>query len=276
MRIQYYAFIFFIHFAGHCQLRIEHEFWNGHFSSGEIISNVLKLEDGSIVENNIVVSSLEFYKPEKPNGTAVLLIHGGGMYVLFSEVQGVKVAEWLNKQGISVFLFRHLLKKSQTGSPVQDLIKNFSLKSDYKRVLADSVFLKAASDAGQALKYLRECSEDFGVRPDKIGLMGFSTGAALGLELYKSKSKSAWPDFLIRLNGFSDDKRKFSSSTSFFIASISDTPFDETSQSIKLYGNISSSNAAVELHVYNKTAEDNTDSRWRKDLEFWLAKLKEN
>lgn len=125
MRIQYYAFIFFIHFAGHCQLRIEHEFWNGHFSSGEIISNVLKLEDGSIVENNIVVSSLEFYKPEKPNGTAVLLIHGGGMYVLFSEVQGVKVAEWLNKQGISVFYSDICLRRVRQAVLYRILLKIF-------------------------------------------------------------------------------------------------------------------------------------------------------
>lgn len=275
LKISFYIGAFFLYCAVDAQQRINNDLWMKNYSIDNSQPSVFQLKDSSFIENNIKYPSLEFYKPEKPNGTAVLLIPGGGLHVLFSDKQGVRVAEWLNKEGISVFLFRHVLKKSPTNDPVQDLIRNFSLKSDYSRVLNDSVFMRAASDAAQAVAFLRECADEFHIRPDRIGLMGFSSGAAIGIQLYKNSVKAAWPDFLISLDGFSQNKKNIFSSHSaaFFIASISSTPLDEKSQSIKLYDDLSFSNSEVELHIYGNEIDGQDDCRWKKDLQSWLGKL---
>ncbi|MFC0776888.1 alpha/beta hydrolase [Flavobacterium sp. HJSW_4] len=240
------------------------------------ISNLSSLTDGTFVENNIKCPSVDYFKPSKPNGTAVLLIPGGGLYALFSDNEGLQLAEWLSSQGVSVFLFRHVLKQSLTSNPAQDLLKHFSLKSDYSKILGDPVYARAVLDARSAMQYIKECSAEMDVRPDRIGVMGFSTGAAIAAELFITGTSQMRPGFLISMDGFTarDKKVPPSASGPVFLGSILSSPLQENEQSIKLYQAFNGSDYNVELHIYKSGMEEQkSDIAWKSDVIRFLKAL---
>ena len=66
--------------------------------------------DGSgRIFKKVVDPDIWYYPTQKKdkNKTAVLVIPGGGYYGLWFDHEGVKVANWLNEQGISAFVLKH-------------------------------------------------------------------------------------------------------------------------------------------------------------------------
>lgn len=47
------------------------------------------------VVSNVATPTLEVFRPKRPNGTAVIIAPGGGLYALSIESEGKLVAEWL-------------------------------------------------------------------------------------------------------------------------------------------------------------------------------------
>lgn len=102
--------------------------------------------------------TLEYIKPEKPNGTAVVVIAGGGYGVIVYNGEGLGTAKSLAEKGISAFVLKYRL-------PSDEIMQN-------KRI-------GPLQDAQQAIKYLRENAEKYGIDKNKIGVMGFSAGGHL-------------------------------------------------------------------------------------------------
>ncbi|MEO7190596.1 MAG: alpha/beta hydrolase [Vicinamibacterales bacterium] len=87
-------------------------------------------------------------------GAAVLVIPGGGYTKLNLDSEGAAVAAWLNEQGIAAFVLR------------------YRLAPKYQK---DS----AAADTARGVQYIRAHAADFKVAPNRIGIMGFGSGAEL-------------------------------------------------------------------------------------------------
>lgn len=107
---------------------------------------------------NIHNPTLSIYRPEKPNGCAVVICPGGGYAVLSMVNEGTKVAEFLNSQGITAFVLKYRLPNTPG--------------ADFK----DPVPL---SDALRAIQWVRHHAAGFGIDPARIGIMGFSAGGHL-------------------------------------------------------------------------------------------------
>lgn len=103
---------------------------------------------------DITRPTVSVYLPpkEKRTGAAVLVLPGGGLQRLAIEHEGLEVAEWLNAQNISVFVLKYRV-------PERAQI--------------------ALQDVQRALSLLRSRSEDWGIDPEDIGVVGFSAGAEL-------------------------------------------------------------------------------------------------
>lgn len=86
--------------------------------------------------------------------TAVIICPGGGYAFLAMTYEGYDVAEWLNKMGISAFVLKYRLGP----------------KYHYPNELLD---------AQRAIRWVREHSEKYGYKPDRIGIWGFSAGGHL-------------------------------------------------------------------------------------------------
>ena len=99
---------------------------------------------------------LIIHKPVKPNGTAILVISGGGYAHIEMGKESTPVANWLQSQGITAF---ELVYRSP--------------QEDWKTT--DVPF----QDAQRAMKLIRSLAPRYGIDPAKIGILGFSAGGHL-------------------------------------------------------------------------------------------------
>ena len=115
---------------------------------------------------SVYAYKLTAYIPqENPTGTGVVVCPGGSYCWLDKQGEGHDVAQWLCDNGIAAFV----LEYSHAGWA--SFAFHVPLKS--------RVFPAAFNDLCGALDSLRRHAPAFGVRPDRIGCMGFSAGGHL-------------------------------------------------------------------------------------------------
>jgi len=112
--------------------------------------------------SKIHTPDIAVYKPDNPNGTAVLICPGGGYTVLAYDWEGVYFARWFNKMGITVVVLKNRLPHWET--------------DECRSVVA-------LLDAKRAMRLVRMHAEDWGLDTKKIGVMGFSAGGHLASTL---------------------------------------------------------------------------------------------
>jgi len=100
---------------------------------------------------------ISLYLPERGEGSsaAVLICPGGGYGHLALGHEGKQIANWLNEMGIAGVVLEYRNSEGGYRHPVPLM------------------------DAQRAMRILRARSEDFGLDPKRIGIMGFSAGGHL-------------------------------------------------------------------------------------------------
>jgi acetyl esterase/lipase len=99
--------------------------------------------------------TLTIYRASRrASGTAVVLAPGGGYQNLAMDHEGRQVAAFLNSMGVSAFVLKYRLGPKYH-HPIE------------------------LGDAQRAIRIVRSRAQEFGVRPDRIGMMGFSAGGHL-------------------------------------------------------------------------------------------------
>ena len=101
-------------------------------------------------------SSIKPYLPsrETATGTAVVVCPGGGYAGLAMDHEGKQVAEWLNSFGVAAFVLRYR-------------------HAEYARHPAP------LQDAQRAIRLVRARAGEWGVDPERVGILGFSAGGHL-------------------------------------------------------------------------------------------------
>ncbi|PRP68067.1 alpha/beta hydrolase [Nonlabens agnitus] len=112
--------------------------------------------------SQVTAPTLTIFKPENPNGTAILILPGGGYKHLAIHKEGTKIARWLNTLVI-------------TG-----IVLKYRLPSD---VIMDEKSIGPLQDAQKAMRVIRSNAATWGIDPAKIGVMGFSAGGHLAATL---------------------------------------------------------------------------------------------
>ncbi len=105
-------------------------------------------------------------------GTGVVVCPGGGYSHLAMNHEGRQVANWLNATGVTAFVLKYRLGP-RYHHPIE------------------------LGDAQQAIRLVRERAAEFGVRPDRLGVMGFSAGGHLAATAATHFDATSRPDFLI-------------------------------------------------------------------------------
>jgi acetyl esterase/lipase len=123
----------------------------------------------------------------KPNGAAVVILPGGGFGKVVPDKEGTEAAAWLNEKGIAAFVLSYRTKQAK-GDP------------GWKRPL---------QDAQRMLALVRHRADEWGLKRDRIGLLGFSAGGHVATRLLTAEGRltyepidaidkvSHWPDFAI-------------------------------------------------------------------------------
>ena len=96
---------------------------------------------------------------DKANGTAILVIPGGGHRVLAITHEGYNVAEWLRDHGIAAFVLKHRLAREAN--------------STYK------IEVESLADPSRAMRLIRTRAAEWGIDPNRVGAIGFSAGGEL-------------------------------------------------------------------------------------------------
>jgi acetyl esterase/lipase len=133
---------------------------------------------------NVSEPTITIYPPlkDKANGTAVVVAPGGGYSILAIEHEGTQVCEWLNTLGVTAVLLKYRVPKRAAQMPDN---------------------LAMMQDAQRAITLVREKSQELGINPNRVGMLGFSAGGHLTActaltkkRLYDVDNASAQPSHL--------------------------------------------------------------------------------
>jgi len=164
--------------------------WEGEEKA--YFSNIWKND----VVTNVSVPTMEVFRPANPNGVAVVIAPGGGLYALSITSEGTQVAKWLNEKGITAFVLKYRLVP--TG---EDGVKEISMEAETNpaRIMerVTPVMPFSIADGLSAISHVRKNAENFKVDPAKIGFMGFSAGGAVTMGVVYNYDKTNKPDFIV-------------------------------------------------------------------------------
>ncbi|GGZ26821.1 alpha/beta hydrolase [Asticcacaulis endophyticus] len=99
--------------------------------------------------------------PARHSATAIIVVPGGGHENLVFNSEGVKPAKYLQGLGVTAFALKYRLGREDNG------------KADY------DIEAHGAADLRRAIRYVRAHATDYGIDPNRIGVMGFSAGGEL-------------------------------------------------------------------------------------------------
>ena len=104
---------------------------------------------------------LQVFRPDKPDGSALVLAPGGGYVRIVLDKEGIECARRFNASGVTVFMLRYRLPaegwKNGADVPLQD--------------------------AQRALRLVRAGAQRYGIDPNRVGIMGFSAGGHVAASL---------------------------------------------------------------------------------------------
>jgi len=203
------------------------------------------------VITNVSSPELLVYKPENPNGTAVIIAPGGGLYAQSIESEGRMVAKWLAERGVTGIVLKYRLVP--TGKDGVAEISTEAIPRMRERLTP--VFPLSFSDGLNAVSYVREHAKELGVNPERIGFMGFSAGGAVTMGVAYNYEEQSRPDFLAPVYPWTTAypvQDVPEDAPPMIIICASDDPLGLATGSIDLYSSWLKARKSVELHMYAK------------------------
>ncbi len=147
----------------------------------------IRTKAGKSTVTDISDPTIIVYRPEKPNGTSVIVAPGGGYIFLSAVHEGAQVCEWLNTIGVTSILLKYRTPTRDEAAPHE----------------------KPVQDAAKAIALVRSHAKEWNLDPNRVGLLGFSAGGNLLAHIACDRSlKTNLPNFGIMIygGGFVDAK----------------------------------------------------------------------
>lgn len=116
-------------------------------------------------------ANMQVFLPEQPSGRAIVDCPGGGYSHLSMQNEGTDWAAWFNRQGIAFCVLKYRMPDGDRTIPL--------------------------SDAGKAIRTVRDSAQAWGVNPYDVGIMGFSAGGHLASSISTHNTVETRPDFSI-------------------------------------------------------------------------------
>lgn len=122
---------------------------------------------------SVSVPTLTVFRPlqAKDTGTAVLVFPGGGYHILAYDLEGSEVCQWLNSIGVTAILVKYRVPRRE-GRPM---------------------WAAPLQDAQRAMGLVRMHAHEWGIQPNRIGVMGFSAGGHLSAAISNNFSERTYP-----------------------------------------------------------------------------------
>jgi acetyl esterase/lipase len=231
---------------------------------------------------NVTKPSITIYRPakDKDTGTAMIICPGGGYWNLYWELEGEEVATWLNSLGVTGIILKYRVPRRPDdvrGEPAR----------------------RALQDAQRAVSLVRQRAKEWGIDPERIGMIGFSAGGHLAIATATSFDKRTYepqddidkiscrPNFAIPVySGYLKAKDKDELAPGLRVPK--DTPpvflvhggadiVSDPEHSLVMYRALKRAGVPAELHIYATAAHDfgvrevgHPCSTWTRSCADWL------
>lgn len=118
----------------------------------------------------VPMPEVHVYRPARADGSSLLVFPGGGYEFLSVQNEGLDPAERFNAERTTVFVLTYRLPP-----------EGWSQRS-----------LVALQDAQRAMRLIRFRARDFGIDPERLGVLGFSAGGHLAADLAVSHASRVY------------------------------------------------------------------------------------
>ncbi|HZO85839.1 MAG TPA: alpha/beta hydrolase, partial [Verrucomicrobiae bacterium] len=205
--------------------------------------------------------TLTIHRPskDKDTGATLLICPGGGYWDLFWQLEGEEVASWLNSIGVTGIILKYRVPR-RAGEPEKEPGP------------------RGLQDAQRAVSLVRSKAIEWGLDPNRIGIVGFSAGGHLAIATATSFEKRTYdlvdevdnvscrPDFAIAVySGYlkAKDTDELNPALSvptnappIFLAHGGDDIISPPEHSVLMYLALKRAGVPAELHVYASATHD--------------------
>jgi acetyl esterase/lipase len=204
---------------------------------------------------NVTKPTLTVFRPapELRNGTAVVICPGGGFMALSITSEGTDVAKYLADRGVTAFVLKYRI--AHTG---EDATQEFTaLLGDgqkYRELLGRMVPL-AVADGLAAVTYVRQHASEWGVAPERVGIIGFSAGGAVTAGVALEYKPEGRPLFVAPIYAGGETFKDLPvpvDAPPMFVAAATDDSLGLAPESVALYMRWLDAHKSAELHIYAK------------------------
>jgi acetyl esterase/lipase len=202
---------------------------------------------------NVVDPTLTVFPAQGTNtGTAVIVAPGGGLMGLAWEKEGTMVGEWLSQRGITAFILKY--RTAHLSEPQKQMPELYINPKKLDSMVTIYAPL-AMNDGLRAMGWVRKNAANYGVKPDRIGFMGFSAGGGLTMSVAYNATDENRPNFIAPIYAWDKDilgSEVPKANMPAFIAVASDDQLRLVPTSMDIYRKWTSSKQVAELHIYQK------------------------
>jgi len=219
-------------------------------TSSTFPEEMASLESGLKVIRNVSCPSLTAYLPDPAiaTGTAVIVCPGGAYHFLAYEHEGIEVARWLNARGMAAFMLKYRLV--QTGDDFPQCVWERLQDQAKMAALVDPIFPLIIADGCQAVRLVRDNATEWGVDPQRIGIMGFSAGGMVTLSTALHCDPSSRPDFAASIYSAPPPEASIpADAPPLFLLCAADDDM-ASAVSTRYYAEWRAAGHPVELHIY--------------------------
>ena len=206
------------------------------------------------ITRNIAQPRLLAYLPDPSvaTGTAVVICPGGAFNFLSIELEGTDVARWLCARGVAAFVLKY--RVAQTAARDEDLLKQLQERFTNFNLLTELLLQAeplAIAEGQHAIKVVRKRASEWGIAPERIGILGFSSGGVVAIGAAMQYDEVSRPNFTAPIypSFFARDIAVPADAPALFLLAASDDPM-AVGTSLPLYSAWKEAGQSVELHLY--------------------------
>ena len=235
------------------------------------------------VFSSVSSPTYSIHRPQNPNGVGVVICPGGGFRDVWLDREGHDLAIWLKDHNVTSLVLKYRTR----------------LANDSNSTNAWQNYLRAVqADGRQAIRILRKGASDLDLKPNKIGICGFSAGGHLAITIaLRAEDKpgegevSGMPDFAgLFYPGIPDDVNQLIESRTerdsdtpnicpLFIMNARVDKLTPADKCVNFYSMLLKAGVNAELHVFSKgshgfdlgTGRGKSAAIWPRSFAAWLS-----
>jgi acetyl esterase/lipase len=232
---------------------------------------------GDPLAYNVTTPVLTYFPadPAIANGTAVIICPGGSFSYLHIKTEGSDVANYLNRKGVAAFVLKYRVVHSDTDRPVKEKNGRAKDTSNARRLMGAIIPLSLA-DGRQAIAYVRRHAGQWGISPDRIGMIGFSAGGTLASVSAFDTATDSRLNFVAPVYAYVPPfvpKTPQKDAPPLFIAAASDDELHLVPMSLEMYSKWLAAGRSAELHIYSKGGHGFGMNPQHQPSDTWIDRL---